>query len=131
MSETIAPRYHDVWRADRVDREEDAATLFGYYLVKHCREEAMAKITLPPGSPEHAVAVKAVETAIFNVMDLLEGFFMLDAGNGKHLQLALHVQVMKGEEEVVEDVRIAPGIDLPIGYWGWVEDYGVTPKAVA
>jgi len=131
MSNTIAPRFHRDWRSDRVDREEDAATLFGYYLVKHCREEAMARITLPPGSPEHAVAVKAVETAIFNVMDLLEGFFLLDAGDGKRLQLALHVQVLKDAEAVVEDVKISPGIDLPIGYWGWVDDYGVTPRAVA
>jgi len=131
MSKTIAPRYHDTWREAQVPREEDAASLFGYYLVKHCREEAIAKIAFLPGSPEHAIAVKAVEIAIFKVMALLEGFFVLDAGSGKRLQLALHVQVVRGDDEIVEDVKVSPGVDLPIGYWGWVEDYGITPKAVA
>jgi len=124
------PSFHDQWRDDRSGREEDAATLFGYYLVKHCREEAMSTITLPHGSPEHAIAVKAVETALFNVIDLLEGFWPLKAGPGKQLSLALHVQVMKGEK-IVEDVPVSPGIDLPIGYWGWVDDFGTTPRADA
>jgi len=130
MPDSQKPPFHEQWRKDPSAREEDAATLFGYYLVKHCREEAMAKITLSPGTAEHAVAVKAVETAIFNVVDLLEGFWPLKAGSGKRLQLALHVQVTKGEK-IVEDVKVSPGIDLPIGYWGWVDDFGVTPRADA
>ncbi len=133
MPQEKLPRYHDDWRTERYDREEDAATLFGYYLIKHCREEAMSAIKYEPGTPEYTMAVKAVETAMFNVIDLLEGFWLLDAGNGKRLQLALHVQV-KDEDlsEVLEDVQISPGmIDLPIGYWGWVDDYGTTPRADA
>lgn len=131
MPRTKLPRYHEQWRDDDSIREEDAATLFGYYLVKHCREEAMSKITLTPGSPEHAIAVKAVETAIFNVIDLLEGFWPLKAGRGKQLTLALHLQVTKGDK-VVEDVQVSPAkMDLPIGYWGWVDDFGSTPRADA
>jgi hypothetical protein len=27
------PRFHDAWRKSGADREEDAASLFGYYLL--------------------------------------------------------------------------------------------------
>ena len=62
-------------------------------------------------------------------MDLLEGFWPLDAGGGTQLELALHIQVTR-DGEIAEDVRVSPSqIDLPIGYWAWVDDYGSTPKA--
>jgi hypothetical protein len=61
-------------------------------------------------------------------MDLLEGFWPLDAGSGKQLELALHVLVTE-QGQTAEDVQVSPSqIDLPIGYWAWVEDYGSTPR---
>ena len=130
MPDAREPRFHDKWRSERVDREEDAASLFGYYLIKHCREDAIAKIAYPPSSPEHASGVAAVENALFGVMELLGGYRPLDAGGGKRLELSLHVQIEKGGE-VVEDIPVPPEVDFYIGYWSWVEDYGTTPKSVA
>ena len=121
------PRLHSAWREGGADREEDAANLFGYYLVKHCREEALKKIT-PSSDVSRSAAVEAVDIALHNVMDLLEGFWPLDAGEGKQLELALHIQVTK-DGHTVEDVQVSPSqIDLPIGYWAWVENYGSTPS---
>jgi hypothetical protein len=127
MATLKKPRFHDTWRRTAADREEDAACLFGYYLIKHCREEALARLK-SASVVSRSVAVEAVDTALHNVMDLLEGFWPLDAGNGRQLELALHVVVTKaGQTE--EDVQVSPSqIDLPIGYWAWVENYGSTPK---
>jgi len=122
-----SPRLHDAWRKSAVDREEDAASLFGYYLIKHCREEALAKLKSATVVSRSQV-VEAVDTALHNVMDLLEGFWRLDAGGGKQLELALHVLVTE-EGQTAEDVQVSPSqIDLPIGYWAWVENYGSTPS---
>jgi hypothetical protein len=121
------PRLHDAWRKSAVDREEDAASLFGYYLIKHCREEALAKLKSATVVSRSQV-VEAVDTALHNVMDLLEGFWPLDAGGGKQLELALHVLVTD-QGQTAEDVQVSPSqIDLPIGYWAWVENYGSTPS---
>jgi hypothetical protein len=130
MSEVVEPRYHDQWRSDRVDREEDAACLFGHYLIKNCREEAIVKIPHATGSSEHAAAVAAIEHALFAVMELFGGYRPLDAGRGKQLELLLHARIVK-DEVTVEEIRIPPDVDFYIGYWRWVEDYGTTPKAVA
>jgi hypothetical protein len=117
---------YDAWRTAAADREEDAASLFGHYLITHCREAALAKLK-PATVASCPDAVDAVDIALHNVMDLLEGFWPLDAGGGKHLELALHVLVTE-EGHTVEDVQVSPSqIDLPIGYWAWVEDYGSTP----
>jgi hypothetical protein len=122
-----APRLHDQWRKVAADREEDAASLFGYYLIKHCREEALAKLK-SARVVSRADVVDAVDTALHNLMDLLEGFWRLDAGGGKQLELALHVLVTK-QGQTAEDVQVSPSqIDLPIGYWAWVENYGSTPR---
>ena len=68
------------WRAAPGDRAEDAACTFAYHLIVRCRDQAMA--TLPAdASPEVRAAVEnAVDTALHNVTDLLEGFWNLDAG---------------------------------------------------
>lgn len=128
MANVRKPRLHAAWRENTADREEDAASLFGYYLIKHCREEALA--TLESASPAaRSLAVEAVDTALHNVMDLLEGYWPLDAGDGKHLELALHIQVAK-DEQIAEDVQVSPSqVDLPIGYWAWVDNYGSMPRA--
>jgi hypothetical protein len=131
MSNVIKPRLHSHWRELAADREEDAANLFGYYLVKHCREAALAKVRSASSMVPRSVAVEAVDIALHNVMDLLEGFWQLDAGEGKQLELALHIQVTK-DGQTAEDIRVSPSqIDLPIGYWAWVDTYGSTPTADA
>src|SRR5262245_41452737 len=57
METALPPREFPDWRAGQFDRAEDAAYLFGYYLMLHCREEAMA--TLPAdASPEVKLQLK-------------------------------------------------------------------------
>lgn len=78
------PRPYEEWRADPVDREEDAAHAFGYYVIRHCRAEALKK------QPD---AVKAVDTALHNVFDLLEGFFPTKVGEKYPVEFVLSVRV--------------------------------------
>jgi len=122
--ETVAPpRSYPEWRTGQSDRLEDAAYLFGYYLMLHCRDEAMA--TLPAGaSPEVKAAVEsAVDTALHNVCDLLEGFWRLQAGPNHTISLALGVQVRDAQNQVLETQVISPcKLDLPIGYWKWAQE---------
>src|SRR6202012_5537604 len=97
------------------DRAEDAAYMFGYYLTMHCRDEAMA--TLPPeAKPAVKAAVeKAVDAALHNVCDMLEGFWPLKAGPKHKISLALSVQVRDEQNKVIETQEISPcKLDLPI-----------------
>ena len=101
MSRSVSPRPYEEWRTKKSDRAEDAAWLFGYYLIRHCRAEALENIPAN-SSPELKEAVnKAVDTALHNVTDLLEGFWKLPAGDGYTAKL-----------------------DLPIGYWAWCDEGG-------
>ena len=38
------PRDFEDWRRDDYDRAEDAAYAFGFHLITHCRDEALACI---------------------------------------------------------------------------------------
>src|SRR5205809_78913 len=97
MDNASLPRNYENWRTNEADRAEDAAYLFGYYLIRHCRDEAVA--TMPSdASPEFKAAMqKAVDVALHNVCDMLEGFWRLDAGPTKRISLALGVQVIDAE----------------------------------
>lgn len=123
METAVPPRDYPDWRTGPSDRAEDAAYLFGYYLVIHCRDEAMA--TLPvDASPDFKAAVeRAVDTALHNVCDMLEGFWRLKAGSEHTISLALGVQIRDAQNEVVETQEISPSkLDLPIGYWKWAQE---------
>ena len=81
--------------------------------------------TVPPdASPAVKAAVeKAVDTALHNVCDMLEGFWPLEAGTNNRISLAPGVQVRDKENGVIETVEISPcKLDLPIGYWKWAQD---------
>ena len=81
--------------------------------------------TLPAdASPETQAAVeKAVDTALHNVCDLLEGFWRLEAGPDRSISLALGIQVRDAQNQVIETQEISPcKLDLPIGYWKWAKD---------
>jgi hypothetical protein len=123
METEVSPRNYSQWRTGQFDRSEDAAYLFGYYLIQHCRDEAMA--TLPVSAPQDVKAAveKAVDEALHNVCDMLEGFWRLDAGPSHQISLALGVQVRDAQNEVVETQEISPcKLDLPIGYWKWARE---------
>jgi hypothetical protein len=123
MEPAVSPRSYPDWRTGVFDRAEDAAYLFGYYLIRHCRDEAMA--TLPASAPPDlsAAVEKAVDIALHNVCDLLEGFWPLSAGAGLKMSLALGVQILNAKNELVETQAISPcKLDLPIGYWKWAKE---------
>lgn len=123
METATPPRNYLDWRTGSFDRAEDAAYLFGYYLIMHCRDEALA--TLPAdASPDVRAAVeKAVDIALHNVCDMLEGFWRLEAGPEHAISLTLGIQARDARNEVLETQEISPcKLDLPIGYWKWARE---------
>jgi hypothetical protein len=123
MTTSNLPRLFPEWRSDDSDRAEDAAYAFGHDLIIHCRDEALGSIA-PDASPATRVAVeKAVDIALHNVMDLLEGFWPLPSGSTHQLKYVLQVRVESDTGELVETQEIAPcRLDLPIGYWKWAKE---------
>ena len=122
MDVNARPLSFPEWHSAPGDRAEDAASTFGYHLIVRCRDEAMA--TLPAdASPEvRAEVEKAVDTALHNVNDLLEGFWTLDAGPQHTVELALAVRVYDAIGHLVEVQEISPSkLDLPMGYWKWAK----------
>ena len=112
---------YSAWRDNEADRAEDAANLFGAYLIQHCRAEAIKSVHAATSSEARQVVEEAVDAALHGVMHLLEGFWALPAGGGLRTEFALHVNVFEGEKRV-ESQAISPcKLDLPIGYWSWLE----------
>jgi hypothetical protein len=123
MEAVVPPRTYPEWRGGKFDRAEDAAYSFGYYLMQHCRDEAMA--TIPPDSSAElkAAVAKAVDEALHNVCDMLEGFWPLNSGPEHKLSFALGVQVRNSTNQILETQEISPcKLDLPIGYWKWSQE---------
>jgi hypothetical protein len=111
------------WRTDPSDRDEDAAYAFGNHLIVHCRDEALKKIPTRSTDATRACAVDAVDTALHNVCDMLEGYWRLDIDPTHAIELALQVRVRDESDEVVETREISPCmLDLPLGYWKWARD---------
>ncbi|HVT45073.1 MAG TPA: hypothetical protein VMT00_11840 [Thermoanaerobaculia bacterium] len=123
MSDLVPPRPYPEWRTTPADREEDAAYVFGYHLIQHCRDKALKTIK-PEVSAELREAVReAVDTALHNVNDMLEGYWRLDAGPDHTVELVLCIRVHGPDCAPVETIEISPcKLDLPIGYWKWVND---------
>lgn len=120
MSKVKGPRPYPSWRKKKGDRAEDAANVFGYYLIRHCRSEALAKVPRSSSRETKRAAKEAVDLALHNVMDLLEGFWPTPAGRKHYASFALHVDIYDRKEKLKESVAISPCmLDLPIGYWGW------------
>jgi len=124
MSDSSTPSPYEQWRALPGDRAEDAAYTFGYYLMQHCRAEALKGVQstpIPAGAEEfQAQVATAVDVALHNVMDLLEGFWRTQAGPNHTAEFALSVCVKDASRTVVERIDISPcRLDLPIGYWKW------------
>ena len=124
MSASDTPRPYEDWRTVSRDRAEDAAHNFGFHLMRHCRNEAMRQLesaAVPNSSEEfRAQVATAVDTALHNVMDLLEGFWSTEAGPNHTTQYALSVCVAGADGKEVERIEISPcQLDLPIGYWKW------------
>jgi hypothetical protein len=118
------PKPFEQWRTDKFNRAEDAAYTFGYHLIQHCRAEALKGVEaadVPKSAEEFREQVTtAVDTALHNVMDLLEGFWPTQAGPNHRVAYTLSVCVSDMSRTPVERINISPCLlDLPIGYWKW------------
>ena len=123
MNTNLAPRPYEEWRTAPYDRAEDAAYTFGYHLIENCRDEAMD--TLPQEVPiaTKEMVEEAVDTALHNVVDMLEGFWKLKAGSNHTVELVLQVRVHDLNGKEIETQEISPcKLDLPIGYWKWAKE---------
>ncbi len=123
MAVGTEPDPYPKWRPQPADRAEDAAYTFGYHLIIHCRDEAIAKVPADVGPETRAAAERSVDVALHNLMDMLEGFWRLPSGESHELEYALQVRVRDAAGNVVEQLEISPAkLDLPIGYWKWARD---------
>ena len=123
MNESGAPVEYGGWRMDEHERAEDAAHTFGYHLMLHCRDEALAAVPADASQVTKEAVVAAVDLALHNVMDMLEGFWPLQSGSAHSVEYVLQVQVRAASGEVVDNIDLSPSkLDLPIGYWKWARD---------
>jgi hypothetical protein len=123
MTENSIPRLYLDWQKDIYDRADDAAYTFGFHLIKHCRTEAINSLPKDLTADQYETATKAVEIALHNVMDMLEGFWHLPSGDNHSIEYDLQVVVKDNDDEEVERISISPALmDLPIGYWKWSQD---------
>jgi hypothetical protein len=124
MNASSTPKPYEQWRTTPFDRAEDAAYTFGYHLMQHCRTEALKageSAAVPASTEEFQTHVAAaVDLALHNMMDLLEGFWRTQAGSNYRVEYALSVCVKDADGKAVERIDISPCLlDLPIGYWKW------------
>ena len=124
MGTSDTPRSYEEWRTAPSDRAQDAAHTFGYHLIQHCRAKAMKSMDAAP-EPKTAEefrtqAAAAVDMALHNVTDLLEGFWPTDAGPRHRVRCALSVCITGTSGTEAERIDISPRLlDPPIGYWKW------------
>jgi hypothetical protein len=120
--ESTLPLPYEEWLPTPGGREYGAAYTFGYDLMRYCRAEALkaAFAKLPSDSDARPIVEEAVDIALHNVVDLLEGFFPMQSGPNHPVEYKLTVVVRNAEGQIVEEVAISPTLmDLPIGYWKW------------
>jgi|SRR5215472_1419381 len=117
-----SPEDYPAWRTNAADRAEDAAYMFGYHLILHCRDEAIARMPPDATADTKAAIESAVDIALHNMMDMLEGFWPLRSGSYS-LEYVLQVRVRDASGKAVESLDLSPcKLDLPIGYWKWAHE---------
>jgi len=123
MSEAKVPRTYLEWRTEPFKRADDAAYTFGYHLIRHCRDEALAGVVRDASPEVRSRTEAAVDHALHNVMELLEGFWRLESGPSYSVEYALQARVTDSSGKEVEAIDLLPAkLDLPIGYWKWARD---------
>ena len=121
MSDNSKPSIYPHWRKDKYDRAEDAAYTFGYHLIEHCRKEAIDDLPTDLSEELRTKCIYSIDTALHNVLDLFEGFHLLESGPDHRVEYALQVVITDKEHKEVERQEIT-GLDMPIGYWKWALD---------
>jgi hypothetical protein len=66
--------------------------------------------------------IEAINIALHNVMDMIEGFWKLESGNNHTVENILQVLIRDKNNAKIEKIDIAPGLDLPIGFWKWANN---------
>ena len=123
MTDNSTPRQYPDWDLDTNDRRAAAAYTFGFHLIKHCRTEAINALPKDLTQDQNEKAIHAVDIALHNVMDMIEGFWVLNSGDEHRVEYNLNVVVKDLDHNEIEKISIAPaGMDLPIGYWKWAQD---------
>ncbi len=123
MASHSFPKPYEEWRTDLQQRAEDAANTFGYHLISHCRDESLNSLPESISQEIKEVVEEAIDIALHNFMDMLEGYWKLDAGEKHTVDLVLNIRVHNSDNNIVEEIDISPNlIDLPIGYWNWTKD---------
>lgn len=123
MADKSTPREYPDWQKDVYARRDDAAYTFGYHLIKHCRTEALGALPEDLTADQKEKAIEAIDVALHNAMDMLEGFWVLRSGEKHTVEYNLEVVVKDMHHNEIEKTNIAPaGMDLPIGYWKWARD---------
>lgn len=115
------PLPYPAWPTDRFRRQYTAANTMGYFLMRHCRDEALARIPNDASDATRAAVTDAVDTALHNVMDLVEGFWPLSSGPSHRVEVLLQVRVTDNDHRAIETVPLE-ALDLPIGYWKWARE---------
>ena len=109
------------WPEEPESRWVYAGHTFGIHLMKATRDQALKRIPADADEETRRVAAAAVHTAIFGMMELLDGFFRneIDSEHRVDYVLQAHIRSRDGGP-VQETVEIAPGGDgLAIGFHGW------------
>jgi len=116
------PREYKDWRKELWDRREDAAYTFGYHFIRYCRDQAVDNLPKDMNPDDREKAIESIHIALHNVMDLVEGFWKLESGENNYIEYHLQVVAKDKDHNEIERVNIAPGLDLPIGFWKWAKD---------
>ncbi len=120
MTDNSTPRQYPEWQKDLYDRQDDAASMFGFHLIKHCRTEAVNALPKDLNTEQNEKAIHAIDIALHNVMNMLEGFWVLESGDKHRVEYNLNVVVNDLDQNELEKISIAPeGMSLPIAYWKW------------
>ena len=89
--------------------------------MQHCRDEALARVPANVTDATRAAVTDAVDVALHNVMDLVEGYWPLPSGANPRVEVLLQVRVADNDDNVIETGPLS-GPDLPIGYWKWARE---------
>ena len=120
----IEPRSYPEWRNDRVGRWRDAFHAFGHLWFSHARDKALQTIPASTSGETRALVVKAVDTALYNTMMILDGVVVGQADAEHRVEFALIARVReKGSPERSETFELAPNGEESacMGFHIWAE----------
>jgi hypothetical protein len=69
----VEPRSYPEWRKDQSGRWRDAFHAFGHLWFSHARENALRTIPASASKEARALAVEAVDAALYNTMMIFDG----------------------------------------------------------